>query len=51
MIFQANGSKKKARVDILIPIKTEFQPKIIKMVGKDIIYSLVEKYTKMTFQS
>jgi hypothetical protein len=38
-VFQANGSKKQARVAILISNKIDFQLKVISEMRKDISYS------------
>ena len=34
MIFQANGPKKQAGVEVIIPNKTIFKPKLIKRDGQ-----------------
>ena len=49
-IFQANGPKKQAGVAILILNKIDFQPKVIKTIRKDTLYSSKEKSTKMNSQ-
>jgi hypothetical protein len=46
IIFQANGYKKQAGVDILISNKINFNPKVIKEIRKDISDSPQEKSTK-----
>jgi hypothetical protein len=45
--FQANGPKKQAEIDILIPKKIDLQTKVIKKIRMDSSYPSKEKSTKI----